>query len=132
MNQHFDNVSAASELDAATLAELQTLMAEDLAELVAAYIEDGQAHVAAISAGLDADNAEQVVTAAHSLKSSSANISALGIAELARQIEATAKTGDRQATKELAQTLPERFAQAVTELRPWLDAPTGHNVGRAD
>lgn len=125
MNQHPDNVSAASELDVATLAELQTLMAEDLAELVAAYIEDGQAHVAAISAGLDVDNAEQVATAAHSLKSSSANISALGIAELARQIEATAKTGDRRATKELAQTLPERFAQAVTELRPWLDAPSG-------
>ena len=106
-----------TELDAEALAELQDLMGEDLADLATAYAEDGQTHIDTIMQALTSGDAEAASEAAHSLKSSSANMSALGVSELARQVEMLAKAGNLAEIKPIMASLPERFTQAVTELQ---------------
>ncbi len=105
-----------AELDPTALAELQDLMGDDLADLIAAYIEDGQLHIDTMTAALTDGDLEALGEAAHSLKSSSANMSALQVSELARQIEALAKGGQRDQIAPLVAELPRRFAAAAEAL----------------
>jgi HPt (histidine-containing phosphotransfer) domain-containing protein len=62
-------------------------------ELVDTYLEDGAAQVTALRAAAAAGDNEGLVRPAHSLKSSSVNVGALGLGELARQLEEAARTG---------------------------------------
>jgi HPt (histidine-containing phosphotransfer) domain-containing protein len=62
-------------------------------ELVDTYLEDGAAQVAALGVAAAAGDIEGLVRPAHSLKSSSLNVGALGLGELGRQLEEAARTG---------------------------------------
>jgi two-component system sensor histidine kinase BarA len=62
-------------------------------ELVDTYLEDGERQVAALQAATGAGDVEALVRPAHSLKSSSLNVGALGLGELGRQLEEAARTG---------------------------------------
>jgi HPt (histidine-containing phosphotransfer) domain-containing protein len=66
---------------------------EFLDELVDTYLEDGHAQVAAMQAGLASGVVEDLVRPAHTLKSSSANVGALQLAEACRELEAAARGG---------------------------------------
>ncbi len=105
-----------SELDSAVLVELQDLMGDELGILVSAYIEDGQCHIDNIRRALTDNDPELAASAAHSLKSSSANMSAVHIAGLSAEIEAKAKAGRLEEVNPLLQELAPRFANAVKEL----------------
>lgn len=62
-------------------------------ELVDTYLEDGAAQVTALRAAAATGDIEGLVRPAHSLKSSSLNVGALGLGELGRQLEEAARTG---------------------------------------
>jgi len=62
-------------------------------ELVDTYLEDGAAQLAALRAAAAAGDIEGLLRPAHSLKSSSLNVGALGLSELGRQLEEAARTG---------------------------------------
>jgi len=66
---------------------------EFLDELVDTYLDDGRAQVAALEAAVASDAVEDLVRPAHTLKSSSANVGALQLAEACRELEATARAG---------------------------------------
>ena len=67
---------------------------EFLAELVDAFVADIPAQLEAMRSGAAGGEAETVTRAAHTLKSSSASLGALALAEACRALEAQARGGD--------------------------------------
>jgi CheY-like chemotaxis protein len=65
-----------------------------LARLIALYRDDSSQLLADIDNAMKASDAEAVARAAHTLKSSSANLGATNVAAIARQIEHAARGGD--------------------------------------
>ena len=65
-----------------------------LARLIALYRDDSSQLLADIDNALKGGDADGVARAAHTLKSSSANLGATNVAALARQIEHSARAGD--------------------------------------
>ena len=83
-------------IDRGTLDHLLDITGGDvefLDELVDTYLEDGQAQVAALQAAIAANAIEDLVRPAHTLKSSSANVGALQLADACRDLEAAARAG---------------------------------------
>ena len=66
---------------------------EFLDELVDTYLEDGRAQIGALQAAVAANAIEDLVRPAHTLKSSSANVGALQLADACRDLEAAARAG---------------------------------------
>ena len=65
-----------------------------LSRLIALYRDDSSQLLADMENGLKVGDAEGVARAAHTLKSSSANLGATNVAAIARLIETAARTGD--------------------------------------
>jgi signal transduction histidine kinase/DNA-binding response OmpR family regulator len=65
-----------------------------LARLIALYRDDSSQLLADIDNGMKVNDAEAIARAAHTLKSSSANLGATNVAAIARQIEHAARNGD--------------------------------------
>jgi CheY-like chemotaxis protein len=65
-----------------------------LARLIALYRDDSSQLLADIDNAMKSGDAEGVARAAHTLKSSSANLGATNVAAIARQIEHSARNGD--------------------------------------
>ena len=87
-----------SPLDAAALEHLLEITGGDqefVDELVDTYLDDGRAQLAAMRAAADADDPVALLRPAHTLKSSSANVGALDLAELCRTLEADARSRHR-------------------------------------
>lgn len=85
-----------SPIDPEAFARLSEITGDDpafLAELVDTYLEDGAAQVAALRAAASAADQAALVRPAHTLKSSSASIGALELAERCRTLEADARDG---------------------------------------
>lgn len=84
-------------LDAETLASLRSLQEDSepgfLKGLCETYIQDAERRFGAIQSALGAGNGEGVGREAHALKSSSANLGALGMSALCRELEQMSKDG---------------------------------------
>jgi CheY-like chemotaxis protein/HPt (histidine-containing phosphotransfer) domain-containing protein len=118
----------AAPLDAAAFAALQDLADEDaptfVLTLVEAFLRDAIAHLAALCCAAEADDATTLERAAHTLKSASASLGALGMAALCRQLQEVAHTGTVVGAAGLLQQLTDEFtrvrqalAHACTQLR---------------
>lgn len=64
-----------------------------LDDLVETYLADAEAQLEAMRSAAAADDAETLVRPVHTLKSSSANVGALALADLCRSLEADARAG---------------------------------------
>jgi CheY-like chemotaxis protein len=84
-----------------------------LARLIALYRDDSSQLLADIDNGMKSNDADAVARAAHTLKSSSANLGATSVAAIARQIEHSARSGD---IKELAGSISKLRAQRTVAL----------------
>ena len=83
-------------IDEATFANLLEMTGGDLEfvdELVDTYLEDGAAQVAALKAAVAVGADADLVRPAHSMKSSSLNVGALQLGELARGLVEAARSG---------------------------------------
>jgi HPt (histidine-containing phosphotransfer) domain-containing protein len=83
-------------IDAEAFARLLEITGGDpefLAELVDTYLQDGAAQVEALRVAATSGDIEGVVRPAHTLKSSSASVGAMPLAELCRTLEADARSG---------------------------------------
>lgn len=110
-------------LAADVLQELREILGSQVARIVEAYLEDAPRKVAQLESAALQGNTSAAGAVAHSLKSSSANIGALAVAEAARRIEQHARGGAGSATSSLpalVATLVTAFAQAQHALREWL------------
>lgn len=64
-----------------------------LSEVLKTYVESSQELVARLLTGLRDNDAQEVCVTAHTLKSSSANVGAVQLAALCRDLEQRARTG---------------------------------------
>jgi CheY-like chemotaxis protein/HPt (histidine-containing phosphotransfer) domain-containing protein len=95
-------------LDPEMIDALRALGGEDdpglFKELVELFLQDTPQRIGEIVAALESDDAQRLERAAHALKSSSANLGAMALSELCRELEAAGKHADLAR----AQTLVER------------------------
>jgi HPt (histidine-containing phosphotransfer) domain-containing protein len=106
-------------IDRATFERLLDMAGGDqtfVDELVDTYLEDGASQVDAIRAAAEAHNADAIVRPAHTLKSSSATVGALALADLCRQLEADGRAGAVPDAAERAQAIAEAFDAALAAL----------------
>ena len=99
-------------LDEGVLAELTESTGGDIGfvrELIETYLADTPVQLDAMSAAVEADDADALVRPAHTLKSSSATIGAMRLSAVARELEMAGRTGA------LEQTVPDRVDGARVE-----------------
>lgn len=83
-------------LDPAAFAHLLEITGDDLEfvdELIGTYLEDSAVQLDAMRSAAQASDVAALVRPAHSLKSSSANVGAMALAEACRSLEADCRTG---------------------------------------
>lgn len=106
-------------LDQATLTQLLDSLdgdADFLKELVDAYLDSSPALFAAMRQATAADDGVSLQRAAHSLKTGSANMGALGLAAQCKQIEDLGRSGNLDGAASLvddAETVYDAVAQAL-------------------
>ena len=104
---------AAVSIDRGALEAIRALQSESapdlLAQVVRLYFESTPPLMERLRAGLAAGDVEMVRNAAHSLKSSSANLGATGLADLCGQLELAAHTGELGAQRLDADTIVQEY-----------------------
>ena len=108
-------------LDRSVLASLVDAVDGDRAfvvDLVETYLVDAQHQLDELGAALEAGDAAATVRPAHTLKSSSATIGAMAVAELARGAEAAGRDGTVDATR--SDAIRGAQAAAAAALHDWI------------
>jgi CheY-like chemotaxis protein len=118
--------AAAAALDRAAVERLVATMGGGfVGELIDSFVEDGRELLAALRRALTATDVDAFRRAAHSLKSNGETLGATGLAALARELEAMARTGSLHGAEERLAPLArahEAAARALGELRHGLSA----------
>jgi len=104
-------------LDKRTLEELKDIMEDEFDDLVQTFIKDAPIRIYEIRDGIQAHDTKAVWYAAHSLKSSAANLGAVQLPALAKELEMLAKAGKRSGSVELLKQIAEEFKRVKKELR---------------
>ena len=108
-------------IDPQVIQGLRELGGEDepelLAELIEIFLEDAPKRMKDITEGLAHGDLARIERGAHTLKSSSANIGALGLSDLCRRIVECARTSRPQELPDLCVASVRALATASTELQ---------------
>src|SRR5215210_2415854 len=107
-------------LDTGVLAELRRTTGNDdafLLELVEAYLGDGERQLAEAERALASRDTEAFVINAHTLKSTSASVGALRLAEICRRIEQLGRAGVVDSASELVGQARAEWPATVAALR---------------
>jgi HPt (histidine-containing phosphotransfer) domain-containing protein len=89
-DEEMDDQQSAAAIDLGVLDDLERSVGDDrsfLRELVETYLDDTPTLIAALRSGIAEGNVEQTNRAAHTLKSNSASLGALGLSAMARELE---------------------------------------------
>ncbi len=108
-------------IDASIIGDLLDTMGGEFGDLVRVYLEDAPQRIAAIESAAASGDAAAQVAPAHTLKSSSANIGATSLSELARGIEHAARAGVPTGPAELAAGIRPEYERVAAELSKLLD-----------
>ena len=104
-------------LDATTLVDLEDIMGDELVTLVDAYLRDGETRMRNMREAADRGDGTEVGKLAHSLKSSSANLGAMPLANRARQVEEAARNGTLASPGDSVTALEKLYANAAAALK---------------
>jgi signal transduction histidine kinase/CheY-like chemotaxis protein/HPt (histidine-containing phosphotransfer) domain-containing protein len=110
-------------LDTTTLVDLEDIMGDELVTLVDAYLRDGETRMRNMREAADRGDSTEVGKLAHSLKSSSANLGALPLANRARQVEEAARNGALANPADSVAALEKLYANAATALKQRYQRP---------
>ncbi|HSH68452.1 MAG TPA: Hpt domain-containing protein [Deferrisomatales bacterium] len=120
---------AARVLDETALENLRLLESQGvegaLRRTVGIYLEDAPVLAAILREAAAAGDGEALAKAAHSLKSSSANVGALGVSELCRELEAAGRSGRLEGVGGLLEGFDGRFQEVTAVLRAQLAQTVG-------
>jgi signal transduction histidine kinase/DNA-binding response OmpR family regulator len=100
----------------------QAIGQDQLAELLALFVEDSREHLETIADGQIASDMAVVARSAHSLISSAANVGALHMSTLSRTIQGAAQNDDRAAVTRVARELADAHAATVAAISPLIEA----------
>ncbi len=109
-------------IDMQAVRELKELMEQKFPALVQTYVESSRKHVDDVIKGVDADDAALVESAAHPLKSSSANMGLMALYELSRDIEDVAEraknsSGNLQDCADMVERLGGLYLESLRALQ---------------
>jgi len=105
-----------SAVDRSVFDELLDVMGNEFSALIRVYLEDTPRSLRQLVGAAEAGNIDSMVGAAHSLKSTSANLGALILSDMAKRIEQGGRRGDLQNPIELAHHTTFEFDRVAAEL----------------
>jgi signal transduction histidine kinase/CheY-like chemotaxis protein/HPt (histidine-containing phosphotransfer) domain-containing protein len=111
-----------STLDAEVVADFKAVMGGEYESLIRIYLEDGPKLVSQILSALSNRDCAALITPAHTLKSSSANLGAMVLSKLALAMEKSARAGDIVTPGMEAKRLIAEFENVQAALRALLPA----------
>jgi signal transduction histidine kinase/CheY-like chemotaxis protein/HPt (histidine-containing phosphotransfer) domain-containing protein len=111
-----------SVLDTEVVRDLLDVMGDEFTDLVRVYLEDTPKALAALDQAANRGHVEGLIAPSHSLKSTSANLGAIGLSELAKRLEHGARAGSLGAPEALAIVgeIKRNFQRVMTELNALL------------
>jgi len=113
------SMSSDGALDTSIIGDLVDVMGDEFPDLVRVYLEDTPKNVALLEQAARQRSMEGIIAPSHSLKSTSANLGALRLSELAKRLEHGARSGDLTEPLILVSELKREYQQvasALTEL----------------
>lgn len=96
-----------------TVTELKEIVGDALDEIIDAYVTDGKELLQTMATAIDTQDCSRLQSISHQLKSSSANVGALGVSDLMKEIELRAKDGDVDAISQLFPTATAEFDRVI-------------------
>ena len=81
-------------LDAGVIGDLIDVMGDEFTDLVRVYLEDTPKAVALLEQAAQSGQSAGIIAPSHSLKSTSANLGAIRLADLAKRLEHGARSGE--------------------------------------
>ena len=108
--------SSAGALDTSIIGDLVDVMGDEFPDLVRVYLEDTPKNVALLEQAARQRSMEGIIAPSHSLKSTSANLGALRLSELAKRLEHGARTGELTEPLILVGELKREYQQVATAL----------------
>jgi HPt (histidine-containing phosphotransfer) domain-containing protein len=116
-------------LDESVLTDLKVTTGDDPAfvrDLVETYLADAPTQLDEIDAAIAADDAEALIRPAHTLKSSSATVGAMRLAESSRTLEMSGRSGALDAgVRDNAESARAEWRSAEAAFRAWLAGDAG-------
>ena len=129
-------ITGASSIDCSVLDRIRMLESPGrqglLEKVIALYLSESQKTFDNIRACVEAGDAEALRRAAHTLKSSSANVGATGVFDLCRKIEEQAAAGSLPSAGDLRlDRLEEEYGAARRDLQAFLGSVRGEENSTA-
>ncbi len=107
------------------IASLRDLSGDDepdlFAELVQLFLEDTPTRLAELNVALDAQDPEGMERAAHALKSSAANLGAMGLSRLFREIESAGREQNIERASFLIRESGQEYERVQSALKSEID-----------
>ncbi len=96
-------------IDHNTINNMKLLMEDKFQMLIERFLQDAEKYIKTIEDGITQNNIKIIVTPAHTLKSSSRQLGAIKLSDIAQNIEKLAKTGEMGNIANLTQLLKTEF-----------------------
>jgi signal transduction histidine kinase/CheY-like chemotaxis protein/HPt (histidine-containing phosphotransfer) domain-containing protein len=114
--------STESVLDTDVVRDLLDVMGDEFTDLVRVYLEDTPKALAALDQAANRGHVEGLIAPSHSLKSTSANLGAIGLSELAKRLEHGARAGSLNAPEAqvIVGEIKRNFQRVMAELNALL------------
>ncbi|MGD9582700.1 MAG: ATP-binding protein [Lysobacterales bacterium] len=107
-------------IDARVVGDLVELMGSDFQDLVQVYLEDTPSNLQLLERAARSNDIDALIAPSHSLKSTSANLGALLLSEMAKRIEQGARSGDLSDPVLSVSQLQSEFLRVSAQLRGML------------
>ena len=104
-------------IDRSVLKELYEIMEDDFVSVIESYLKSAPGLMHAIRDAVKAGDMDDLVKAAHPLKSSSANVGAMELSTLARELEFKGREHEVAGLVDTYNRTAEIFRRSVAELR---------------
>ena len=118
------NIGDSLSIDLSVLESICEMAGEEASllveEMVTSYLDDTEIRLQAIASAIKTANAESIFQAAHSMKSSSANLGAVNLAQLCEELERLGKDKTIEGTESLLSNAESEFQQVGQELKEFL------------
>ncbi|AVP95899.1 hybrid sensor histidine kinase/response regulator [Ahniella affigens] len=111
-----------SAIDNRLVSDLMEIMGAEFAELVRVYLEDTPKALSQLERAAQTNDVESLIAPAHSLKSTSANLGALRLSEMAKRLEHGARMGELGEPSLLVAQIYNEYQRAAQQLRQLIGA----------
>jgi CheY-like chemotaxis protein/HPt (histidine-containing phosphotransfer) domain-containing protein len=109
-------------IDRAVLGELYEIMEEDFVSVIKSYLKSAPTLMHGVREAVEVRDMEALVKSAHPLKSSSANVGALALSSLAKELEFKGRENDSRELISCYNKAAEVYRSSVAELRAIVEA----------